>query len=215
MTDDLVIVGCGGFGREVADLVRDLNAAHDVSPPFDFKGFLDDAPSELNLARVEKLGTTVIGTIEDSAASLAGVKYVVGVGRGVARRDLASRAEAAGLVAATLVHPSARIGTEVTLGEGSVICAGVTITTNISIGRHVHVDRHTTIGHDSTVGGFATIHPLVAVSGDCHIGVAATIGTHSAVLPGVSVGAEALVGAGACVVKDVAASIVVKGVPAT
>ena len=203
MTSDLVIVGCGGFGREVADLVRDINSARGEAPAWNLQGFLDDSPSALDVERVQSMGSSVLGTIEDAAPSLIGTSYVVGVGRGTVRRSLASRADAAGLVAATLVHPTARVGSAVTIGEGSVICAGVTVTTNISVGRHVHLDRHSTVGHDSTIEEFATIHPLVAISGNCHIGAAATMGTHSAVLPGVSIGGEAFVGGGACVVKDV------------
>ena len=35
----LVIIGAGGFGREVLELVLDINAA---APTFEFLGFLDD-----------------------------------------------------------------------------------------------------------------------------------------------------------------------------
>jgi acetyltransferase-like isoleucine patch superfamily enzyme len=52
------------------------------------------------------------------------------------------------------------------------------------------------------------------VSGDCHLETGALIGTTAAVLQGRRVGAGAVVGAGACVVRDVPAHRVVKGVPA-
>ncbi|KQY60076.1 hypothetical protein ASD11_11310 [Aeromicrobium sp. Root495] len=207
---DLVIIGCGGFGRETSDVVAAVNAS---SPRWNLLGFLDDTPSEENLARVRRLGLEVIGTVAD-AHTLTGAAYVIGVGSGRARESIASQLDDAGLEAVTLIHPSATIGSDTSVGPGAVVCAQASITTNVVIGRHVHVDRGSTVGHDSTLDDYATMHPLSCLSGSVRLGARVQLGTHAVVLPGRSVGDDSVVGAAACVVHDVPAGATVKGVPA-
>jgi acetyltransferase-like isoleucine patch superfamily enzyme len=78
----------------------------------------------------------------------------------------------------------------------------------------VHVNLNSTIGHDTTLMDYATVNPLVAISGNVTVGTGSMLGTHSAILQNLMVGSEATIGAGALVVKNVADGTVVKGVPA-
>jgi sugar O-acyltransferase (sialic acid O-acetyltransferase NeuD family) len=214
MTRDLVIVGCGGFGREAADVVAAINSSSADDPPWNTIGFLDDDPSDDDLARLQRLGLNVLGDVDGTVGSLGDTHYVVAVGDPHARARLAGRCESAGLTPATLVHPSARVGSDVTIGEGTILCGGASITTNVRIGRHVQVNPNATVGHDVTIGDFVLVSPLVAISGNCTIEELTMLGTHSAVLPGVTVASGATVGGGSCVVRDVPSSTTVKGVPA-
>lgn len=204
----LVIVGCGGFGREVHDIVDAL------AGDWDLVGYVDDAPSPANLALVERRGARVLGGLSWFASAPAETGYVVGIGRGSVRRSVDERVTAAGLKAAVLVHPSATVGADVRLGPGTVLCAGVRVTTNVELGRHVHVNLNSTVGHDSRLGDYVTVNPLVAISGSVTLGDEVMMGTGSAILQGLTMGRGSVAGAGACVVKDVAADTVVKGVPA-
>lgn len=214
MTRDLVIIGCGGFGREVADVVNAINAMAVPERAWNLLGFLDDNPSSVDRDRVERLGLKVLGRVPECASELTGISYVVGIGNGYARQKLSNFADAAGLVPATLIHPRANIGADTIIGAGSILCSGVEVTTNVSIGRHVNIDRNSAVGHDTILDDFSTINPLVAISGNCYVGVNANLGTHSAILPGVRVGDGSVVGAAACVTRDVPSLVVVKGVPA-
>ncbi len=207
---DLVIVGCGGFGREVVDVVDAINA---VTPTWQLLGFLDDAPSDDDRARVERIGLRLLGPVEPSALP-AGASFVIGIGSGRVRQLLARRLGAREGDLAVLVDPRASVGRGTIVGAGSVLAAGAHVTTNVVLGEHVHVDRGAQVGHDSTLADFVTVHPSATVSGGCDLRERSRLGTHSVVLPGVTVGADALVGAGACVVRDVPAGAVVKGVPA-
>ena len=212
MSMPLVIVGCGGFGREVHDVVDAIN---ELKPTWDLLGYVDDQPEEVNLSRVVSRGSRVLGGTDWLMTEAAKeVQFVIGIGTGGIRRLIDERLSSAGLVAATLVHPAATLGHDVRIGEGSVICAGVRATTNIGLGRHVHLNLNTTLGHDSTLEDYVTINPLVAISGGVHVGSESMMGTHSAVLQNLSIGARSIVGAGSCVVKDVPDDVVVKGVPA-
>jgi len=211
MTTPLVIIGCGGFGREVHDVVDAINA---VKPTWSLLGYLDDQPDPVNVSLVESHSSRVLGSTDWMMTAGKEVQFVIGIGTGKIRRIIDERLSSAGFSAATLVHPTATLGHDVRIGQGSVICAGVRATTNISLGRHVHLNLNTTVGHDSTLEDYVTINPLVAISGWVHVGKESMMGTHSAVLQNLSIGAGSTVGAGSCVVKDVPENIIVKGVPA-
>jgi sugar O-acyltransferase (sialic acid O-acetyltransferase NeuD family) len=205
----LAIVGAGGFGREVLDVVRAVN---DVQPTWEVVGFVADDAPEADL--IERISTRWLGTIDEFLGAPAASHYVLGIGDPKVRRSIAERLDRFGLAAATLVHPAAAIGADVELEPGSVVCSHVSITTNVRLGRHVHVNLNSTIGHDSRIRDYVTINPLVAVSGDVTLEEGVTMGTHSSILQGLRVGAGSFVGAGAVVVKDVPSGVTVVGVPA-
>lgn len=212
MSGDVVIVGAGGFGRETLDV---LEACTRAGADYRVLGVVDSQPSEPNLARLSDRGVAYLGT-EDQwlGAQRVGVGYLVGVGSPSARERVASRFDAAGLTAATVIHPAAVVGTQVRLGHGTVVCAGVQISTNVTTGRHVHCNPAAIVGHDAVVEDFASLNPGSIVSGEVLIGRGALIGAGAVVLQGIRIGAGATVGAAACVVGDVAPGAVVKGVPA-
>ena len=206
---NVVIVGAGGFGREVLDVV---SAANKKSGSLNFLGFVaDDSPSPDLL---DALNVKWLGSVDEVLQSTQPASYVVGIGSPVDRRQVSEKFDNAGWQAATLIHPNATIGADVEILAGSVICSHVSITTHVRLGCHVHVNLNSTIGHDCRIGDFVTINPLVAVSGDVELGSGATMGTHSSILQGLHVGTNSIVGAGAVVVKDVPANTTVVGVPA-
>lgn len=210
MPDTLVIVGCGGHGREVYGIVHAINEA--TGEPWKVLGFVDDAPSPANRSRLDRLGAAYLGPVAELAALPPETRYVLGVGDPRVRAKLATKIDRR--PAPALVHPSAVVGLGNELGEGVVLFPGARVTTNVRLGRHVHLNQNATVGHDSVLEDFVQVNPLAAVSGDCHLGEAVLIGTTAAVLQGLSVGEGATVGAGACVVRPVPARTVVKGVPA-
>ena len=200
----LVIVGAGGFGREVLNLVRDINR---TSGSFDFLGFLDDG--EIDAALLRRLGASLLGP----TSRLADLEssYVIGIGTPEPRRRIDALARSWGRTAATLRHPSATIGKDVRISDGAVIAAGARLTTNIGVGRHAHVNLNCTIGHDAIVGDFATLYAGVHLGGGVVVEEGAALGTGCVILPNVRVGRGAGVGAGAVVVRDVAPDTTVVG----
>jgi sugar O-acyltransferase (sialic acid O-acetyltransferase NeuD family) len=203
----LVIVGAGGFGREVLELVRDMNAA---VPTFNFLGFLDDG--QANGALLERVGATILGPV----ARLADIEasFVIAIGAAGPRRRIDTLARSWGRCPAILRHPWTTVGTDVHVGDGAIVAAGTRLTTNVAVGRHAHVNFNCTIGHDSVIGDFATLFPGVHVSGGCVIEEGATLGTGCVIVPNLRVGREATIGAGAVVTRDVEAGTTVVGAAA-
>lgn len=216
MSRPLVIIGCGGFGREVHDVVDAINADHaarGLDPAWDMLGYLDDNPSDFHGGQVVARGSQVLGGLDWLASADPAVAYVIGIGSPAikARIDAALPQR----TAATLVHPAATLGANVTLGPGTIVCAGVCITTNIQLGRHVHINLLCSIGHDTQIDDYVSINPLVAVSGTVHLQEGVMVGTHASILQNLTIGTGSVVGGAACVVKNVPPGVVAKGVPAT
>lgn len=205
----LVIVGAGGQGREVLDTVEALNAAA-PAPVWDFRGFLadDDRSAALLAAR----GVGVIGPVEHLHELDA--DYVIAIGDPAVRRTVDEIATAAGRRPATLVHPTAQVGSRVTLGPGAYLAPAAVLTTNVTVGRHSIVNVAATLSHDVVVGDFATVGPGSHLAGSAQVGDDADLGVGVVVRPGSVIGAGSVVGAGAVVVADLAPGVVAVGVPA-
>lgn len=204
---DLVIVGAGGHGREMFDTVAAVNAER---PVWNLLGVVDDAPQHVD--RLERLGVELLGTVDwllDHPCT-----YVLGIGTSAPRRALSARLGAAGMTAATLVHPGARVGSDCRLGEGVVVFDRSTVTTNVTLGDHTHLNLGCAVQHDTVVGAFVQFSPGVLVNGDCVLGDDVFLGSGAVVTRGTTVGDGARVGAGAVVLDDVAAGTLVVGAPA-
>lgn len=205
----LVVVGAGGFGREVVDLVRDVDRA---GGGLDLLGVVDDGSPDLPL--LERMGVRFLGTTA-ALDDLARDAYVVlAVGDPVARERLAGDLDRRGLESPVLVHPTAVVGSLVALGPGTVVAAHSSLTTNVVVGRHVHVDRACTVGHDAVLEDFVRLNPGAVVSGAVVLRRGSTLGTGAVTRQGVEVGAATFVGAGAAVVSDLPPGVVAVGVPA-
>ncbi|MDC7116341.1 NeuD/PglB/VioB family sugar acetyltransferase [Corynebacterium amycolatum] len=215
-TEKIVIVGAGGFGRNVVSFIKDINdyaAANGLPAQWEILGIIDDGTPDMTF--FHKMGVQLLGKTEVLADLPEGVYYTVAIGSGAARRSIAQRADAAELVPATLVHPDTSIGALVTLGEGTVICPGTRLTCNIEVGKHAQINMNVTIGHDAVLRDYCTIFPLNAVSGFVTLGEACTLGANSVINPGLTIGEGAYIGSGAAVTRDVDDYSVVAGVPAS
>jgi sugar O-acyltransferase (sialic acid O-acetyltransferase NeuD family) len=212
--DQIVIIGAGGFGREVLDIIESMNVGHagvdDGGRTTEVLGFLDDGQPDS--ATLEHYEVEHLGRVSRLESMPADVGYVIGIGAPHVRRRIDERFR--GRHCPTLVHPSVTIGRSVRLGEGSIVCAGVRLTNNVVVGRHTHLNLNSTVGHDARLGDYVTVSPLVAISGYATLQDEVMIGSGATLNPGVTVGAGATVGSGASVIRDVDTDATVVGVPA-
>lgn len=211
----LVVIGAGGFGREVHDLVEAVNEERTGTgqPLLECVGFLADGHADVEL--VEERGVPFLGPVAGLTSLPADVGHVIAIGSGAARRRIDAWATAEGREALSLVHPSAVLGRHrVTLGPGAIVCATAVITTNVRLGRHVHLNLGVTVGHDAVLGDYVTVNPNVSISGNAVLEDEVSMGTCSAVIEGRRIGARTAVGAGAVVVRDLPADVTAVGVPA-
>ena len=213
MTTPLVLIGFGGFGREVMDIIDAINEdPSGGNGHYEVVGVL--ASPEPDAASLRQYGVGYLGSVEALESLPPEVEYVIAIGDGFVRRRIDAAGRADGRRSPVLVHPSATWARLTTFGPGTVVCAGARVTNSVTIGRHVHLNLNATVGHDAILGDYVTVAPLAAISGNVSVGESATIGTGASVREHVSVGNAAVIGAGAAVVKDVPEGAIVVGVPA-
>lgn len=198
---NLIIVGGGGFGREAICLVREMNDQYRfANNGWNLLGVLDDHPSAEAVCKVPVLGPL------ETCMDYRDAWYVVAVGTPRTRMKIVEELAQLGIDQfATLIHPSVRLSEFVTIGEGSIICAGCVLTTQIEIGKHCILNLNDTICHDAILADFCTLAPQVAISGNVHLGQMVEVATGASIIPGISVGAGNMIGAGAVVTKDIEA----------
>lgn len=205
--NELIIVGAGGFGREVYNWSKQCP---EYGKDWTIKGFLDDNANALD---GYDYPVPILGPISDYQPQ-AGEVFAAGIGIVSAKKKICTELKSRGARFVTLVHPSAVLGGNVYIGEGSIVCPNVTITSDIRVGDFVLVNCNSCIGHDSTVGDWTTISALCDITGYCTIGDEVFLGSQVSVIPSRTVGKGALLGAGSVVIRDVKPGTTVIGVPA-
>ena len=204
----VVVYGAGGHGREIVQLIEDINAHR---ARWDVLGFIDDDPS--THAR-EVNGLPVLGGIEWLSGEGTTARIALGVSSPIAKRRIVARVGSDAQRFVTMVHPAVRLCRWLEIGPGTAIAAGTMLTVNIHIGAFVTVNRVCNISHDCRLGDFATIAPATNLSGGVELGSGCDIGSGVTTVKGVTVGDWSIVGAGAVIASDVPANCTAVGVPA-
>jgi sugar O-acyltransferase (sialic acid O-acetyltransferase NeuD family) len=206
--NDIIILGAGGFAREVAFVIKEINH---VRPAWNILGF-----SVLDEKLVgKKVGDYTICCSEKEVLDM-NVAAAIGIGTPSAVRKVA---EAFGKTKAisfpNIIHPGTVFDREhTTIGRGNIICAGVFLTTDIVIGNYNHFNPGITVGHDVVTGDFCVFKPGARISGSVRIGNECLIGAGSTILQNLTIGDNVIVGAGAVVTRDIPSNTTVVGVPA-
>lgn len=201
MKNKLLIIGASGHGKVVADIALKMGKWQEVA-------FLDD-DKNLTLS----MGLDVIGGTNDILSYIDQYKIFVGIGNNSTRQKLHEKLEKVGAEIPTLVHPNTIIGSEVVIGIGTAIMAGVVINCCTTIGNGCIINTGATIDHDNTIEDFVHISPGANLAGSVRVGRGSWLGIGSVVSNNINITKGCNVGAGAVVVKDITERGVYVGVP--
>ncbi|MCL2106928.1 MAG: acetyltransferase [Oscillospiraceae bacterium] len=209
MRKQLVLVGAGGFGREVAWQLGQIN---DLSQTYDILGFVDDSPETggkvLN-------GLPVVGDTDWLLRYPGEISAVICVGSSKSRKTIAEKLGANPQIEfPNVIASDVRYSDTVRLGKGCVICLSNIWTVNITAGDFVVAGVDCSVGHDAVIGDCVTLHPSVNVSGNVNIGPCTEIGTGTNIIQGKKIGGYCVIGAGSVVIRDIPEKCTAVGVPA-
>lgn len=207
---DLIIIGAGGFGREVLEIALDIQEQKSENQ-WRVKGFITDIPGDFY--EKDTLGYEIIDNISDHKISKNAV-YAFAIADIPFKIKTTEQFIRNGAEFINLIHPSAVIGRTVKMGVGNIISPRVTMTANINLGNFIRVGGGTSIGHDVKIGDYSSISGTCGINGYVELGQGVFLGSHATICPHAKIGAYASVGAGTIVLRRVKAETKVFGNPA-
>lgn len=199
MNRDVVIIGAGGHGKVIADIV--LQSGDRVL------GFLDDNAGHL----ASVAGIPILGRICDYS-KYKDAQFVIAIGNSAVRQSIAN--ELRDVCWYTAIHPAAVISPlAVNIGEGSVVMANAVVNPGTTIGRHCIINTAAVVEHDNGIGDFCHISVGAKLAGTVMVGEHSWIGIGAVVSNNCSICDHSTVGAGGVVVKNITESGIYVGLP--
>lgn len=195
----IVIVGGGGFGRELYSYIK-ADLAGGCFIGYTLAGFLDDNPGcELAVMSPELTYLGALANFEPQGNEV----LVIAIGKTSSRRNIFEDIKSRGLALLTYVHSSALVMSEEILGEGTVVCPNSIINVGAKLGDNVAVNVFCSVGHGATIGSHSVLSPYCAISGDSTLGMCGFMGTRATLFPGVVLGDGCIVDAHSAVRQSV------------
>lgn len=193
---DIVIIGAGGIGREVAWIIEEIN---EVKPTWNIIGFVDEN-SEMH----DKIlnGYKVLGAL-DSLDKLEVKPYVVvAIANCSVKKDIVTRLDGK-FDFAKIVYPRVKVSKYIEIGHGTIIYPGVILTVNTKIGNHVIISGNCGIGHNTVIGDYSSVLWGSNFSGYDVVGKECFIGVGTKVAQGIKIADSRRVSAGGIVTEDI------------
>lgn len=203
----LYLIGAGGLAREIYSYLKEEEF---IYQGYQLVGFLSDNIADLDSYSVtHKIVDNILSTQVTAEDAV-----LIAVADCQFKQVLYQFYNKIGCKLVTYIHPSAFIGNNVTIGEGSIICPYAILTTDIEIGKAVTINAHSSVGHDAAIGDYSTLSGHCDITGFVKIGESVFFGSHALVIPKIQVESESIIGAGSVVISKVKAGSTVFGNPA-
>lgn len=189
---NLYIIGCGGHGKSVADVVLANQPARQIV-------FVDENARENETI----MGFPVLSHLPPDAENI-----FIAVGDNAKRKVLSSSYNLINVISKT-----AYIGYGATIGQGCFIAHGAHIGPCAVVGDYSIINTHAVVEHDVYIGKSCHIAPHSTLCGKVHIGNECFIGVGSTIKDTIHICDNVVVGAGGIVVKDINVSGCYVGCP--
>jgi UDP-perosamine 4-acetyltransferase len=203
---DLVIIGAGGHGRVVLDIIREQGQRNPI-------GFVD---ANASLAGSTISGIPVIGPPNQlpKLRQRKVVNAIIAIGDNRTRMRYLQMLDDYMFELVNAIHPSATVSDTAKLGRNVVIAAGAVVSTDATIGDCAIVNTSAAVDHECVVEAGTHICPGALLAGRVKVGAGAFVGLGAKIIQCLSIGEHSVVGAGAVVLRDVPANCTAVGNPA-
>lgn len=196
MNPPLILIGSGGHATVLADMAKVLGRK--------IIGFMSLEPSEVvGFPEIPYLGDD--SSLAENYARDA-VKLINGVGavsvpQNHNRERIFVYYKNKGYFFETLVHPSAILGGNVTLGEGTQVMAGAILQPNVTVGQNTIINTRASVDHDAYIGHHVHVAPGVTICGNVKIGSYTHVGVSATLIQGLAIPEGRLIRAGETVIS--------------
>ncbi len=203
---NLVIIGAGGFAREVFDLA---NYCYGSDTDFSIKGFLSDNPSS-----IEELGyPAVLNTVSGYEIEENDV-FFCGIGSVEDRKKCVELILLKGGIFINLIHPNVVLSPSVKIGKGVAIKAYCVLASDVIIEDFSFLQSSVIMGHDVHIGKYCQINSFSFFAGYSKLEELVFVGAHSKFIQNAIAEARSVIGIGSLVLKRVKKGTSVFGSPA-
>lgn len=188
---DIAIFGAGGFGKEVACLIRTINKNN---PQWNLVGFYDDG---IEIGTPVSHFGNVLGGVEQLNEHKGQIAVAMAIGNAITIEKILCKITKEDVEYPNLIHPDFDVTDPETfhIGKGNIIQRHCTATCDTEIGDFNIFNGTVCMGHDVKIGSFNTFMPLVRVSGEVIIGDENFFGIASIILQQIKVGSGIRLGA--------------------
>ena len=203
--DNIIIIGAGGFGREVYCWAKDTFSNQE----FQIKGFLSNNPRDLDNFDMD------VPILEDATTYKIEEKdrFIFAIGDIDAKKRIVTNMKNQGAKFITLIHPTAVVAKSAHIGEGVIICPFALVSSHVELQDFVTINFYSSCGHDAKVGKYCILSPYATLNGFTILEDEVFLGTHATVTARKKVGYRSKVSANSVAMYDVPPHTLVYGVP--
>lgn len=201
---EIILLGAGGHATVILDI---LKAQIAKGEKIKIKGLLDDSNKK------EWMGYPILGSmLEANDFNEENTYFIIAIGSNQVRYNLSEKYSH--LKFFTAIHPSAIIGSQVAIGDGTVVMPNAVINANAIIGDHVIINTGVVVEHDNVIEKCVHLSPHATLCGTVTVKERTHIGAGSTVIQGLAIGSQSIIGAGSTVITDLPNQVTAVGTPA-
>ncbi|MDD2564336.1 MAG: acetyltransferase [Salinivirgaceae bacterium] len=206
---DIAILGAGGFGRELACIIRAINS---VTPTYNLIGFFDfSVPVGTDLGYGK-----VLGDFAEYNSWATPLCFIIGVASTGKLYKIPNDITNPNIIFPNLIAPNVLFFDQESckMGKGNIFTFNCRISCNVKIGNFNTFNGGISLGHDVKIGNYNMLQPETRISGDTTVGDSNFFGVRSTVIQSIKIGNNVRIGAGSVVMRNTKENKLYMGNPA-
>ncbi|MFL6245866.1 MAG: NeuD/PglB/VioB family sugar acetyltransferase [Thermoanaerobaculia bacterium] len=160
------------------------------------------------------IGTSGFESWHATAPAATGAVVAIAGARGRDRLSVQRWLESQALEPLTVVHRTAFVARNATIGKGSQVLAHAKVCVDAVLGEACILNTGASVDHECVLGDGVHVSAGAVLAGLVRVGDCSLIAVGATVLPRITIGRDVVVGAGAVVTRDVPDGVIVVGSPA-
>lgn len=207
---DIAIYGAGGFGREIACLLKIIN---EKEPMWNFIGYFDDNKEKGADWQFGK----ILGGMNELNSWNKPLCIAIAIGSPHTIKKIVENITNPSIEFPNVISPDVVYldKDSCVMGRGNLVCTGCLFSCSTKIGDFNQFNGYITVGHDAKIGNYNSLMPAVRISGEVIIGNCNFFGVSSVVLQQIKIGNHVVIGANSTIIRKPKDGNTYVGNPAT